>query len=194
VPALAAALRTNAPVIALHLTRPPVEVPDREALGIDSYLLAGRGAYLLKDWTPGKPKRGVVIVQGTSVVSNIVKILPKLRATGPNVKIVCAVSRELFMRQDQAWRDRVLPAREFTDSMVCANQARALLRDWIPHRQAEAYALTPDWDNRWRTGGSLEEIVAEAHLDADSLMAGIERFASEREKRIAELRAAMPAE
>ena len=194
VPALAAALRTNVPVIALHLTRPPVEVPDRAALGMDSHLMAARGAYILRDWKPGRRKEGTVIVLGTSVVSNIVKILPKLDRGGPNVKIVCAVSSELFARADQAWRDRVLPAREFMDSMVCANQGRALLRDWIPHRLAERYAMTPDWDNRWRTGGSLEEIVAEAHLDPDSLLAGIERFAAERSERLAELRSLIPAE
>ena len=34
---LAAAMKTDQPIIALHLTRPPVTVPDRKALGIDSY-------------------------------------------------------------------------------------------------------------------------------------------------------------
>ncbi len=194
VPALAAALRTKAPIIALHLTRPPVEVPDREKLGIESHMLASRGAYLLKDWTPGKPKAGVVIAQGTSVVSNLVKLLPRLREQGPNLKIVCAVSHELFRLQDKSYQDRVLPAAEFMDSMVCANQGRALLRDWMPTRLAERYALTPDWDDRWRTGGSLEEIVAEAHLDADALLAGITKFARERPQRLAELRALIPAD
>lgn len=187
VPALAAALRTKAAVIALHLTRPPVEVPDRVRLGIDSHLLAARGAYLLKDWTPGQPHAGTVIALGTSVVANLVKLLPRLRERGPNVKIVVAVSHELFRLQDQAYRDRVLPAREFFDSMLCANQGRRVMRDWIPHRWAETYALTPDWDDRWRTGGSLDEIVAEAHLDPDSLLAGIERFAREREARRQEM-------
>ncbi len=188
VPAVAAALRTNVPVIALHLTRPAVEVPDRKALGIDPAANAARGAYLIRDYAPGKPKQGTVIVLGTSVVANLVKILPDIQKNGPNVKIVCAVSPELFARQDAAWRDRVLPAADFADSMVCANQSRNNVRDWIPHQWAEPYCLTPDHDDRWRTGGSVDEIIAESKLDPASLMAGIERFAREREQRRAQLR------
>jgi transketolase len=33
-PCLAAALQTDAPIVALHLTRPAVQIPDRAALGI----------------------------------------------------------------------------------------------------------------------------------------------------------------
>jgi hypothetical protein len=44
------------------------------------------------------------------------------------------------------------------------------------------------WDDRWRTGGSVEELKVEAHIDPASLWKGIERFASEREQRLAELR------
>jgi hypothetical protein len=36
--------------VALHLTLPPVEIPDREALGIPSHLAAARGAYVLRDY------------------------------------------------------------------------------------------------------------------------------------------------
>ncbi len=43
---LAAALRERAPIVALHLTRPPVTIPDRAALGIPSHFEAPRGAYV----------------------------------------------------------------------------------------------------------------------------------------------------
>ena len=74
------------------------------------------------------------------------------------------------------------------DSMVAANQGRRLMHDWIPHKLAEEYCLTPDHDDRWRTGGSVDEIVRESKIDPDSLWAGIERFARDRDKRQAELR------
>jgi hypothetical protein len=46
------------------------------------------------------------------------------------------------------------------------------------------YSLTPDWDGRWRTGGALEEVMEEAHLSAEHILAGIERFARDRPARM----------
>ena len=48
----------------------------------------------------------------------------------------------------------------------------------------DEYSLTSDWDNQWLTGGLEAEVIAEAHLDPESIFAGIQRFADEREKRI----------
>ena len=176
-PALCAAFATDAPIVALHLTRPPVEVPDREALGMASHLDAAKGAYVLRDYD-ARERQGVVLVQGTSVVANLVKILPWLASEGPNVKVVCCVSHELWQRQTPEYRESVLTEDEWYDSMIAATQARRVVRDWIPARKLEQYALTPDFDDRWRTGGSVDEIVAEAQLDAESLKAGISRYAA----------------
>jgi len=52
----------------------------------------------------------------------------------------------------------------------------------------DAYSLTSDWDNQWLTGGLEPEVIAEAHLDPASIWAGIERFARERDQRLAEQR------
>ncbi|MAE76101.1 MAG: transketolase [Planctomycetes bacterium] len=176
-PMLGAAFATDVPVIALHLTRPPVEIPDRDVLGMASHFDAAKGAYVLRQFDD-RERAGVVLCQGTSVVANIVKILPWLASDGPNVKIVCCTSRELFVRQSQEYQDGVLPEAEWHDSMLCATQGRRVCRDWIPDRRLEQWALTPDFDDAWRTGGSVDEIVAEAHLDPDSLKAGISRYAA----------------
>ena len=50
---------------------------------------------------------------------------------------------------------------------------------------AEQYAMSSDWDDRWRTGGNVEELKREAHIDPDSLWAGIAKFAKERGQRLA---------
>ena len=60
------------------------------------------------------------------------------------------------------------------------------LRDLGP--LTDEYSLTSDWDNAWRTGGLEQEVVAEAHLDPESIYAGLERFARDREQRIARQR------
>ena len=188
-PALAAALRSGRPIVALHLTRPPVTVPDRAKLGIPSHLEAARGAYVLKPHDPHRAKEGTLIVQGTSTTESVYALLPRLHAgQGPNVKLVQAVSWELFQMQPQAYRDSVLPRADWLDSTVITNGARRLMHDWLPHRTAERYAMSSDWDDRWRTGGSVEELKKEAHIDPESLWQGIARFAREREQRLAELR------
>ena len=47
-----------------------------------------------------------------------------------------------------------------------------------------AYSLTSDWDNQWLTGGLEPEVIAEAHLDKESILKGIERFANDRTTRL----------
>ena len=54
---LAAALATDVPIVALHLTRPAVEIPDRAALGMASHFEAARGAYLMRDVDAGTVRR-----------------------------------------------------------------------------------------------------------------------------------------
>ena len=153
---------------------------------MDSHLEAGRGAYVMRDHDASRPKEGTIIVQGTSSTESVVQLLPRFAEPGaPNVKIVAAVSRELFLLQDQAWRDRVLSQADWLDSTVITNGARRLMHDWMPHKVAEQYAMSSDWDDRWRTGGNVEELKREAKIDPESLWEGIARFAAARDERIA---------
>ncbi len=190
-PMLAAALSSDCAVIALHLTRPAVEIMDRAALGVPSYHDAAKGAYVARPYAEDQPKQGVVIVQGTSSTDAVMQILRdgSLEKKGLNLKIVFAPSRDLFLRQPQAYRDDVLPDYEFQDSMVVANQARRLVKDWIANPFVEPYAITPDHDNHWRTGGSLDDILDESHMTAPWILEGMERFAAEREDRLGRQRA-----
>ena len=75
--------RPTSPIVALHLTRPPVEIPDREALGMPSHFEAARGAYVLRAYRPGLPQMGTVFVQGTVTTANLVSILPELDRARP---------------------------------------------------------------------------------------------------------------
>ncbi len=182
---LGAALRQDVPIVALHLTRPPIEVPDREALGMPSHVAAARGAYVVRDCDPALPRGGTVIVQGTSAMASVVNVLPTLEERGLNVKIVCATSSELFAFQPEAYRRKVLSREDRLDSTVITTQARWLMHDWLFSKVAEEYALSADWDNRWRTGGRLDELIDEAHLSPRWVLEGIERFVRDREARLA---------
>jgi transketolase len=101
---------------------------------------------------------------------------------------VCGSSPELFARQPDAYREAILSAADRADSTVVSTQALISMGDWVFNEVAKDYALTSDWDNRWRTGGSVDEVLDEAHLSPKWLLAGIERFVRERGVRLARIR------
>ena len=189
-PALAAALATDVPIVALHLTRPAIEVPDRQKLGIASHLDASKGAYLIRDYD-SRPREGVVIVRGTSSTNTIISILEEL-GSKHNVKIVSAISWELFRRQSQPYRDSIISEKEWSDSMVVTNTGLKIMHNWISNRVVSEYSVSPDWDDNWRTGGSLDEIIDEAHLSPRWVLSAIEKFASERKIRLEKLNKQVP--
>src|SRR5262245_4135990 len=190
---LGAALAQKAPIVALHLTRPPVTIPDREKLGMGSHFEAARGAYLLRDFQPGAPRQGTVFVQGTLTTANLVSILPKLDSAGVNVRIVAVISPQLFALQDAAYRESIASTGARWDAMCITNRSLRTMREWIANPVVAEYSLASDWDDRWRTGGTVDEVVDEAHLGPGHIFDGIKRFASERAARLAKLRSAVDA-
>ena len=184
---LAAALRTDRPIVALHLTRPGVAIPDREKLGLGSHLLAARGAYVLRDWKPGEPKQGVVMVQGTMSTYNLLRALPAIDEAGVNVKFVAVPSPQLFALQDEAYRDEVLPAGDRLNSTYLTNRSRRLMHDWNFNPLADRYSMSSDHDDMWRPGGSVDEVCENAGIGPDKVAEGVIAFARDHEKRMAEL-------
>ena len=190
---LGAAFAQKAPIVALHLTRPSVEIPDRGKLGMASHFEAARGAYLLRELKPGIPRHGTVFVQGTVTTANLVKILPKLDEAGLNVRIVAVISPQLFALQDEAYREKIASTADRWDAMCITNRSLRTMREWMANPVVAEYSLASDWDNRWRTGGSVDEVMDEAHLGPGHLFDGIKRFVDERNSRLAKLRAAVDA-
>jgi transketolase len=175
-------------IITLEVARPDFPVADRSHFADPDVRAAAKGLYVIRDFAPGKSRHGYVIAQGSSSTVNLVKVLPKLEAAGINVKVVAAISEELFDRQPQAYRNSVLPPEARYDLMVVSTGTRRMwpLRNLGP--LTDEYSLTSDFDNSWRSGGLEAEVIAEAHLDPVSIFAGVERFANERERRIADQR------
>jgi transketolase len=184
---LGAALAVDVPIIALHLTRPNITIPDREKLGMPSHFEAAKGAYIARDYKPGLPRGGAVIVQGTSAMASVVKILPLLDEQEINVKVIYATSPQLFALQPEEYQRKVITRADQMDSTVITTQARWLMHDWLYTQVAEEYALSSDWDDRWRTGGRLEDVIDEAHLSPQWVLEGIKRFVADREQRLGRL-------
>jgi transketolase len=157
-----------------------------------SHFEAAKGAYIIRDYTPNRKKMGVVFVQGTSTTANIIKILSEIDQKNINVKIIAAISHELFLKQDKSYQDQIVTQQEWFDSMVITNGSKEIVYDWISNPICEQYSLSSDWDNRWRTGGTVDEVCEEAHISPNWLLKGIEKFVNERELRIEKLRQFIP--
>ncbi len=188
-----AARESKVGIITLEVARPDFPVADRNQFADTDLRAAAKGLYVIRDFTPGKPRHGYVVTQGSSSTVNLVSILPRLEQAGINVKIIAAISEELFDRQPEAYRHTVLPPEAYYDLMVVSTGTRRVwpIRDVGP--LTDAYSLTSDWDNQWLTSGLEADVIAEAHLDAGSIFAGIQRFARDREQRLSGQRALMGA-
>jgi len=178
-------------IISIEVARPDFPVADRSKFADQDIKAAAKGLYVIRDFAPGKPKHGYVIAQGSSSTMNLVKTLPRLEAAGINVRVISAISEDLFDRQPEAYRHSVLPAEAYYDLMVVSTGTRRMwpVRGLGP--LTDDYSLTSDWDNQWLTGGLEADVIAEAHLDPESIFAGIQRFANDRGKRIGSQREAL---
>ncbi len=172
-------------IIVLEVARPDFAVADRSKFADQDLKAAAKGFYVIRDFDPDKPKHGYVLTQGSSSTVNLVSVLPRLESEGVNVKVVAAISDELFQLQPESYRDSVLPPGAAYDLMVVTTGTR---RMWPLQRTGpltDEYSLVSDWDNQWLTGGTEADVITEAHLDAESIYQGIRRFALDHDQRIA---------
>ncbi|MEP7353509.1 MAG: hypothetical protein ABI824_09795 [Acidobacteriota bacterium] len=175
-------------IISLETARPDFPVADRNTFADTDLRAAAKGFYVIRDFKPGQAKHGYVVTQGSSSTVNLVASLAKLEAAGVNVKVIAAISEELFDRQPEAYRHSVLPPEAYYDMMIVSTGTRRMwpLKDVGP--MTDAYSLTSDQKNEWLTGGLEPDIIAEAGLDAASIIKGVTRFANEREQRMGQQR------
>ena len=172
-------------VIVLEVARPDFPVADRSQFADTDLRAAAKGFYVIKDFDPGKPKHGYVVVQGSSSTVNLVNALPRLESEGVNVKVIAAISEELFRRQSADYQSSVLPPGALYDMMVVTTGTRRMWPVQNAGPLTDEYSLVSDWDNQWLTGGTEADVIAEARLDADSIYAGIKRFAGDHDARVA---------
>ena len=172
-------------VIVLEVARPDFPVSDRSTFADTDLKAAAKGFYVIRDFDPDKPKQGYVVVQGSSSTVNLVRSLPRLEEEGVNVKVIAAISEELFRRQPQDYQDSVFPPEAIYDLAVVTTGTRRMWPVQNAGPLTDEYSLVSDWDNQWLTGGTEADVIAEAHLDADSIYAGIKRFALDHDERIA---------
>jgi transketolase len=94
----------NAPAC-LVLSRQALPIVDRTKYARAEGLV--RGAYILADAESGDPK--VILIGSGSEVQLCVKVHEQLKTKGIGSRVVSMPSWDLFERQDQSYRDSVLP-------------------------------------------------------------------------------------
>ena len=109
-------------IITIEVARPDFPVADRAKFADTDLKAAAKGFYVIRDFAPGQPKHGYVVTQGSSSTVNLVSILPRLEQAGINVKVIAAISEELFDRQPEAYRNSVLPPEARYDLMVVSHR------------------------------------------------------------------------
>ena len=171
-------------VIVLEVARPDFPVVDRSKFADSDLLAAAKGMYLIRDYDPSKPKHGTVITLGSSSTMNLVNTLPRLENDDINVRIVAAISEELFERQSEDYKKFIFPDGSKNDVMVVSTGTKRVwpVKDLGP--LTDEYSLVSDWHNQWLTGGSESDVISEAHLDPDSIFSGVHRFARDRDTRL----------
>jgi transketolase len=186
-----AAREQKVSLITIEVARPDFKVVDRNRLADKDLRAAAKGFYVIRDFDAAKAKQGYVVVQGSSSTNNLVSVLSRLDEQGINVKVVAAISEDLFDRQPESYRKSVLPAEAYYDMMFVTTGTKRMwpLRDSGP--LTDRYSLTADQENIWLSGGLEADVIAEAKLDAESIFQGIKRFADDREKRMAEMKKAI---
>jgi transketolase len=124
-------------IITMEVARPDFPVADRSTFADTDLGAAAKGFYVIRDFAPGAPRHGYVITHGSSSTVNLVSVLPKLEAAGVNVKVIAAISEELFDRQPESYRHAVLPPDARYDLMVVTTGTRRVwpLKDVGPVRR-----------------------------------------------------------
>ena len=171
-------------VIVLEVARPDFPVIDRAKLADSDIKAAAKGFYILKDFDPSKPKEGYIVVQGSSCTSNLVAQMDAIKEAGHNVRIIAAVSEELFNRQPKQYRDEVLPESAKYNMMIVSTGTKRMWPVSGVGPLTEEYSLVSDHDDVWLSGGSEGEVLKEARLDPNSIFDAVAKFATEHPERM----------
>jgi transketolase len=174
----------------MEVARPDFAVADRSKFADTDINAAAKGFYVIRDYDESKPKHGVVLSQGSSSTVNLVDSLPKLEDAGVNVKVVAAISEELFDRQSEEYKQSVISDAEKFNMMVVTTGTRRVWPVTGVGPLTDEYSLTSDWDNQWLSGGTESDVIKEAHLDKDSIFGAVKRFADDHVARISKQSAA----
>jgi transketolase len=166
-------------VLAPFVTRPPVTVVDRAALGLAPAVDAVTGVYALR--RQGGPADGTVVLQGSAVTHVFVtEALPRLDAERLRLNVFSVVSAELFDLLPPSERERVFPEALQRDAVGITGFTLPTLYRWIRSEAGRAQSLHPFRRGGFLGSGQAADLLVEAGLDAPTQLRTVLRYARER--------------
>jgi hypothetical protein len=176
--------RKETGIIVIHVARPDFAVTDRSKFADKDIKAAAKGCYLIRDYDPNLPPMGTVFIQGSCSNVNAVANLDRMNKEKVNCRIVSVVSEDLFRWQSDEYKKKILPDSARMDAMIISTMSKRIPPVTNLGPLTEEYSMYPDFDDRWRTGGSESDIIAESRLDKECIFQGILKFARERPERM----------
>jgi len=174
-PLLAAALKARPAVVAPFVTRPPVPVLDRAALGLAPADASMTGLYRLRA-AKGEGD-GVIVLQGSGVTYAFVRdVLPALAAEGIDLHVYYVASEELFDRLPSAERDRIFPPSHAARAMGITGFTLSTMYRWITSPEGRAATLHPFKAGRYLGSGPAAAVHHQAGLDGPAQLAAIREY------------------
>ena len=76
--------------------------------------------------------------------------------------------------------------------MIITNTLLRNMGAWIKNQHVAKYSLSPDFDTRWRTGGSFDQIVSDSKLHSTNVLKAIYHFSNKRDKRLIIMKKEIP--
>ena len=170
-----AALASEPAVIAPFITRPPVAVLDRAALGLPHASVAAQGAYCLRA-AQGRG-RGTVVLQGPGVTQAFVtKALPLLQREGIDVNAYVITSCELFDAMPALARARIFPEAHQLEAMGITDFTMATMTRWVRTDHGRSHSLHPFMQGRFLGSGAGAQVMLEAGLDGESQFEAVRAY------------------
>jgi len=170
------ALARRPAVIAPFVTRPPVLVLDRAALGLPPASASAAGVCRLRA-ARGRGQ-GTVVLQGTGVTyAFVTQVLPLLDREGIDVNAYVVTSSELFDRLPAPERERLFPEAHQAEAMAITDFTMATMTRWVRSDRGRAHALHPFRQGRFLGSGAGAAVMAEAALDGDSQFEAVRAYA-----------------
>lgn len=171
-----AALARRPAVIAPFVTRPPVPVPDRQALGLPPASVAAQGVYRLRE-ARGRATASVVL-QGPGVAQAfITRTLPLLNREGIDLNAYVVTSCELFDMLPAAERERIFPEAHQLSAMGITDFTLATMTRWVRTDDGRAHSLHPFRQGHFLGSGAGTQVMREAGLDGDSQFEAVRAYA-----------------
>jgi transketolase len=178
-PLVKAALALRPAVIAPFVTRPPVTVLDRAALGLPAAASAAGGVYRLR--TARRTGQGTVVLQGPGVTHAFVTTaVPLLEREGLDLNAYVVTSSELYDSLPMFERDRIFPEAHQIEAMGITDFTLATLTRWVRTNHGRAHSLHPFRHGHFLGSGAGAAVMAEAGLDGDSQFEAIRDYVRSR--------------